>query len=169
MRLNLGCGDQYAEGWHNVDFGTPHRVDERVDLTGELPWGPGTVDRAYAGHVLEHLEPDQCVELLGRLREVMAPDGVLLVVGPDCDVAQEQIDAGVFDFTYHSMEALEHGAGRWAGDEHLWRCTAQGVIELLERAGWSRRRNLGNVTRAGPDWPIFDRTRTWQLAVEAQP
>lgn len=167
MKLNLGCGDRYAEGWHNVDFGTTHRVDERVDLTGALPWEPGAFTHAYAGHVLEHIAPEDCVPMLRRLRRCMTPGGHLLVVGPDCDVAQWMIDNGTFDFTYHSMELLEHGAGRWAGDEHLWRCTAAGVYELISEAGWREISDLHGVAHVDDFWPVADRSPQWQLAVGA--
>lgn len=166
MNLNLGCGDRYAEGWHNVDFGTPHRVDERVDLAGELPWAPGSFDRVFAGHVLEHISPADCVKLLARLRGCVTEGATLLVVGPDCDVAERMIADGTFDFTYHSLASLEFGAGRWAGDEHLWRCTAAGVVKLLKKAGW-KPTDLGGIAGVGETWPIADRTPQWQLAVSA--
>src|SRR5512138_1213696 len=99
MKLNLGCGDRYAEGWHNVDFaGSPHRKDEEVDLrTNLLPWTG--VELAYAGHLLEHLFVDEVLVLLSSLRGTMADRGELMVVGPDVIVAQGMATAGTLDVT----------------------------------------------------------------------
>ena len=83
VKLNIGCGDRWAGGWWNVDFaGSPHRKDEEVDLRrNDLPWSG--VELAYAGHVLEHLFVNEAITLLTALRRCMAPDGELMVVGPD--------------------------------------------------------------------------------------
>lgn len=171
MKLNLGCGDRYVAGWHNVDYGTPCHVDERLDLRGELPWT--NVTHAYAGHVLEHLSLDDCAQLLTRLRACMADTGgLLLVVGPDVQVAEKMIQDGTFDSTYHSLESLYDGAARWDGDEHQWGCTADLVAQLLRDAGWPVVDDLGGVAglnglAEGPSWPIADRTPQWQCAVRA--
>lgn len=166
MRLNLGCGDRYAVGWHNVDHvGSPHQKDDTVDLTGELPWLPGWVEYAYAGHVLEHLTLDQCRLLLTRLRPCMATDGILMVVGPDLDRARTLAAAGMLDVP---IESLQFGAHRWPGDEHRWECTPDIIADLLVASGWEKivEVPIGDVD---PLWPVADRGPVWQCAVEARP
>ena len=108
MRLNLGCGDRYADGWHNVDHaGCPHRKDEAVDVRGDLPWSG--VTHAYCGHLLEHLYPGVALSFLARLRRRMAVDGQLMVVGPD--VAHAQLLAGLGQLDV-PLSSLTDGAGR---------------------------------------------------------
>lgn len=164
MKLNLGCGDRYAPGWHNVDHaGSPHRRDETVDLRGELPWTG--VTHAYAGHLLEHLYVGQALKLLRRLRGCMADGGQLMVVGPDVLLAEAMAIAGTLDVT---MASLTDGGHRWVGDEHRWHCTTACVEEMLTATGWREitRVGIGNV----PDvWPVADRGPKWQCAVSAQP
>jgi len=105
VKLNLGCADRYAEGWHNVDHeACPHRRDETVDLTGPLPWPDHSITHVYAGHVLEHLTRDQCLKLLTDLRDRMVPGGQIMVVGPDIELAQ-RMGAG----PWHTMDELLHG------------------------------------------------------------
>jgi predicted SAM-dependent methyltransferase len=169
MRLNLGCGDRYAEGWTNVDHaGSPHRKDQTVDLTGELPWEPGTVELAYAGHVLEHLTVETCDLLLRRLLPCMMPAGILLVVGPDLDRAEAMVNGGTFDFRYgHTLDSLRHGGHRWPGDEHRWASTAPATVDLLTGAGWSEVTDIG-IGAVGPTWPVADRAPLWQFAIVAR-
>lgn len=168
MKLNLGCGDRYADGWHNVDFaGSPHRKDEEIDLrTNALPgrW-MGAIELAYAGHLLEHLFVDEVLTLLHTLRQFMARDGELMVVGPDVIVAQGMATAGTLDVT---MESLTNGGHRWHGDEHRWHCTTWAVEALLRATGWSEVTRVG-INNVPSFWPVADRRPQWQCAVSARP
>lgn len=164
-RLNLGCGDRYAEDWWNVDFaGSPHRKDEEIDLrTNALPWSG--VELAYAGHVLEHLYVDEVLVLLEALRGCMAPDGELMVVGPDLILAQGMAAAGTLDVT---IDSLTNGGHRWHGDEHRWHCTQWAVAALLTAAGWRRVKRMA-IADVPDFWPVADRGPQWQCAVSARP
>jgi len=164
MQINLGCGDRYADGWVNVDWaGSPHRKDQEVDLTGELPWAPGSVYTIYAGHVLEHLTLEQCQVLLKRLFVCAAQSCTIMVVGPDLPTAYRMAEEGTLDVT---IDSLLYGAERWAGDRHLWESSVETTTPLLERAGWSNIQNLP-LSEVAPYWPIADRRPRWQFALWA--
>lgn len=163
MRINLGCGDRYADSWHNVDVAAmPHRKDEIVDLTGPLPWEPKTASQIYAGHVLEHIPLASCRILLPGLREVLKPGGRLMVVGPDCFTAWDMHLAGTLDV---SLDSLRYGAGRWSGDHHEWECNQEQLAMLLQEAGFT----VGFPTMAAivaEGWPVADPGPRWQAVVE---
>lgn len=168
MRLNLGSGNIYVDGWVNVDWETPRDVDERVDLAGPLPWEPDSVSRVFAGHLFEHLTPEACSELAKRLLVCMKATGVLVAVGPDIDVADRQVADGTYDYSWGSPTLLRYGAGRWNGDVHLWETTGSKVAELLRNAGWPTVAEV-ELGRLDESWPVADRGPTWQYAVEARP
>lgn len=163
MKLNLGNGNIYVQGWHNVDHAlSPHPRDETVDLTGALPWKPASIVHVYAGHVLEHLTQDQCLKLLTNLLPCMAKFGKIMVVGPDMELAR------AMDVTpWHTLDEIIHGGRRWPGDEHQWECTTDAVMELLNQAGWQKITNVG-ITNVDSWWPVADRGPRWQLAVTAR-
>lgn len=166
LSLNLGCGDRYVDGWVNVDWDTPHRVDQRVDLAGELPWEPGSVSRIYAGHLLEHLERETCARLAERLLRCADPTGcVAVIVGPDVDVTRRQVADGTFDYDWGPPELIFHGGGRWVGDVHLWETTGPLVADIFRDAGWPVVTHLGPVQVLEGGWPVADRGPTWQYAV----
>lgn len=168
MKLNLGCGDRYVSGWTNVDFQTPRKVDERVDLTGPLPksWR-GNVKYIYAGHLLEHITEDECHKLAKRLLKVSHPDGCLFVaVGPDVEVAEEMVYNGTFDHTWGTLDEIKNGAGRWAGDVHMWETTGRSVGKIIQDAGWPVVRVL-SLDVLPNFWPVADRTQKWQYVVRA--
>lgn len=164
MKLNLGCGDRYAEGWINVDWaGSPHRKDQEVDLTGDLPWPDNSIQTIYLGHLLEHLAPGQCTALLARLHRCAMPSGTIMVVGPDVPTARLMAEAGTLDVT---LDSLLYGAERWPGDRHLWESSAEGTMRLMRGAGW-KEPHQGSVTEAATYWPVADPRPKWQFAIWA--
>ena len=167
-RVNLGCGDRFVEKWWNVDVATmPFAKDEVVDLRGELPWPDGSIAQAYAGHVLEHLYPSEAQTLCYRLHRKMAYGGELVVVGPDCDIAEELIPPGANDEFGATIESLVHGGHRWPGDEHKWRSTVGETIYLLNCAGWHNVKGITLDEAVAEGWPVADPRPKWQFALKA--
>jgi predicted SAM-dependent methyltransferase len=82
LRLHIGCGTIYKEGWVNVDLaGT--RVDVPWDLEQPLPFEPGCVDAIFHEHLLEHLTYQQGVDLHRHCLQLLKPGGVLRIGVPD--------------------------------------------------------------------------------------
>lgn len=164
MRLNLGCGDRYAPGWHNVDrTDCPHRKDEAHDLRDFLPWIG--VTHVYAGHLLEHIQVGNCIVLLERLLQCMEPGGELMVVGPDVVQAEAMLAGG--QALGVSLESLKYGASRWPGDEHRWECSELDIRILLRSTGWEDITSVG-INQVPEMWPVADRRPQWQCAVNAR-
>lgn len=165
--INLGCGDRYAPDWWNVDVATmPFRVDEVVDLRGDLPWPDNSIVRAYAGHVLEHLYPSEAQALCYRLRQKMIHGGQFMVVGPECDLGDELLKNGPDEFGA-TIESLTLGGHRWPGDEHRWRSTITETAYILACAGWKTQQvmHMNDVVAEG--WPVADPRPKWQFALKA--
>jgi len=89
-----------------------------------------------------------------------------MIVGPDIPLAEQMIADGTFDFTYHNLDSLRYGAGRWAGDVHQWECSASAVAALCRAAGWHPVTDLG-IRLVDQTWPVADREPQWQFAVRA--
>lgn len=79
--LNLGCGDDYRDGWHNVDISSAVNPDETVNLN-EFPW-PFPSDHyshIEARHIFEHLEdPEQAFQEVAR---ILSDGGTLVLTYP---------------------------------------------------------------------------------------
>lgn len=165
MLLNIGSGDRYAQGWHNVDHeGSPHPVDATVDITRKLPWEPDSILHVYMGHVLEHITYAQARAFLKRLRPLVQKHGQILIVGPDVDVARELEKRGELDVT---LDSLVNGGNRWSGDVHRWECTAEKIEKLLHDTGWTDIQRV-KVAETALFWPVADRGPVWQCAVTAR-
>lgn len=164
MKLNIGCGNHYADGWVNVDIDQTDEVcpDVQADLVAGLPFPDGVAKRIYLGHVLEHLDPTALPAALAECARLLAPGGALMIVGPDCDRADELLASGAIDEVEHGL--VVHGAGRWAHDVHLWRSTPAATGAALT-AAWFEWRPVP-IWRVPVEWPVVSRI-DWQFAIAA--
>lgn len=80
-RLNLGCGEDYRDGWCNVDAIAAVDPDYQLNLN-EQPWPfpDGSFEYVLCSHVLEHL--DDLEMALGECARILKPGGYLKVHHP---------------------------------------------------------------------------------------
>lgn len=70
-RINLGCGRNPMDGWHNVDRARLPGVDENVDLEWFIPWANDTIDEYVGIDLIEHIKNP--LKLMERLWECAKP------------------------------------------------------------------------------------------------
>lgn len=81
LKLNLGCGRDYREGYLNVDLNENVRVDRRVDLDSkDWPFEDNSVDEIIANEVLEHLEDVKAA--MSEIYRILKPDGMVRIKVP---------------------------------------------------------------------------------------
>ena len=88
IRLNIGCGTDYKEGWINIDNNSDHnitRLDLNWDLRHYLPFPNDSVDFIFNEHFLEHLTVEQGKNAIREFLRVLKPGGVLRIAMPDLD------------------------------------------------------------------------------------
>ncbi len=94
MKLNLGCGNDYREGWTNLDFNRGVKADVYADLCTELPFGDGSFSEILLDNVLEHVKRDNYFSFLDELHRICVPNAVIRIYVPH----------------FSSMFALKHPA-----------------------------------------------------------
>ncbi len=89
IRLHLGCGRRYLDGYVNVDF-PPSEHTVQADLTADihadivsLRYLPATVGEIRLHHVFEHFDRPTALALLCRWRDWLRPGGTLRIETPD--------------------------------------------------------------------------------------
>ena len=81
MKLHLGCGHYYLEGYTNVDYPpSEHSVQQSIkaDLFCDLAtlrYAAGSVDEIRLHHVFEHFPRPAALALLCRWRDWLVPGG----------------------------------------------------------------------------------------------
>lgn len=166
MKLNVGCGNHYAQGWVNIDASSNDEVrpDIQASFLEPLPDEIQGVTHVYLGHVLEHLPFGKIPPALSALWERCVPGALVGIVGPDCDKARELDRRGLL----HGIELRDiiEGAGRWVNDVHLWECTPGRLETLLTRSGVHDARHVDINDNALAPFPVTSRVG-WQCALVA--
>lgn len=68
MRLNIGCGADYLNGYVNIDISDDVLCDLQCDINKHIPYRDGEVDFIKAFDILEHLTEDGLKEISRVLR-----------------------------------------------------------------------------------------------------
>lgn len=89
MKLHLGCGQRYLEGYVNIDYPpSSHTVQEKsiADIQRDildLRYAPETIEEVRLHHVFEHFPRPVACALLASWHSWMKPHGVLHIEVPD--------------------------------------------------------------------------------------
>lgn len=166
MIINVGCGGHpFDRPWINIDraYGTrsfPCHPEVLADAR-DLPFKDGTVDAIYAGHVLEHIEYDECPKALEEFRRVLRPGGKLAVVGPDMDRAVGEWA----EYAQCIWPGLVDDRHEWPGAQHQYCPTAANTHPLIE-AVFPNVREIP-IGQLDEFWPAPSRDG-WQFAFLAE-
>ena len=99
VKLNIGCGTDYREGFVNVDgSGVLHRVDRVVNLSTERlcdHFDKGTCEFILAQDVVEHHAHWEAVRLMREFYELLMPGGRVQIRVPDAQYIIETSRLGI--------------------------------------------------------------------------
>lgn len=165
MKLNVGCGEFYADGWTNMDVASNDLV--RPDLIGSLadlpsPQDLSNIEMVYLGHVLEHLPYQAIATALRGLWQRCVANARVAIVGPDVDRANALHASGQLDWTT-TVRALT-GEDRWLGDQHLWACNEERLLRIVKSSGLKRAHHVPIASQLLDDFPVTSRA-AWQCAI----
>ncbi len=86
VRLNLGAGDEFHEGYLRVDWAGIQDIKDNIISLGRF--AHGEVSEIYSNHVLEHIPAGTPIkQMLTRWLEVLKPGAVVKVRIPDAKQA----------------------------------------------------------------------------------
>ncbi len=94
IKLHLGCGETYLDGYVNIDFPKEEhtiaavKADRYVDFR-ILHYPEGSIQEIRNHHVLEHFNRVQALVLLMRWHAWLVPGGILVVETPDYESCAE--------------------------------------------------------------------------------
>jgi len=86
VKLHVGCGTVYKDGWINIDNNSDNNIeklDVNVDLRNGLPFQNDSADFIFNEHFLEHLTWDEGLQTIKEFMRVLKPGGVLRIAMPD--------------------------------------------------------------------------------------
>lgn len=89
LKLNIGCGTDYREGFINIDGSNElPRVDKIIDISKESLlsyFEPNSIKYILANDIIEHHYHWEAVDLLTQFYKLLEPGGICEIRVPDCD------------------------------------------------------------------------------------
>jgi len=88
MKLHLGCGGKYLEGYVNIDFPSNEKTIAKVkaDLyqdIRELEYKDGSIEEIRSHHLFEHFSRVEALKLLLKWQRWLKIEGKLIIETPD--------------------------------------------------------------------------------------
>lgn len=139
LRVHLGCGDVYLDGYVNIDAypaGTG-RGPDRILRVEDLDYPEGSVDEIYTSHVVEHLSRAELLEALPRWHQALRPGGLLTVEVPDAEAIMRRLLAARREEDKDLFYYLLFGTQEREGEFHKGGYTFARLARLLEAAGFT--------------------------------
>jgi len=153
MRLNLGCGLDYREGYVNIDM---HGVMHKVDMQADVTWLKDITDQScteiLAQDILEHIARPRAINALCEWNRVLRMKGWLTVRVPSLRHLLTLLAAPQRQDIAMQKQLIQclYGTQSYEGDYHLNGFTEVTLRYDLEQAGFK----MGQV-RIIDEW-LFD-------------
>ena len=161
--LNVGSGPHYAPGWVNIDVAVREEESPPPDVVVDIfnlgsVFPPRIFQKAYVGHVLEHLEYDLVPQALSTIARHLVPGGTIMVVGPCILKAVEtrQPPSLIQAIVADPRQRFDPAA-------HSWTPTTALTLEAMRAAGLEGVRECPVAQVSKPGWPNPS-TAAWQVA-----
>ena len=83
MKLHLGCGEKYIEGFIHVDLLEFDHIDYKTSIDKLYFAADDSIELIYASHLLEHVGRHEFKNVLAEWYRALKPSGVLRIAVPD--------------------------------------------------------------------------------------
>lgn len=115
MKINLGCGNNYIEGYVNCDISHEVQADKYFSAFETWPFANNDADEILAEKVIQQIPtPQQLVFSLNEMWRVLKPHGEATIVVPASpfpNAFQDPMD--VLYFTRETFDYLNEENRRW--------------------------------------------------------
>lgn len=163
MRVNLGCGEAYLDGWLNVDVASTVKADVHSDAFDFVLTHGADITELYMGHFIEHLLPRQVGALLKLMTERLTKGTVVSAVTPDMRAVFAAYAVGEIDNERLNQEFVYSYV---QPSHHLWCHDLDSLLDLFRSAGF---KDVGGIDPL--QWePVFHKSgpeSRWQCGVRA--
>jgi predicted SAM-dependent methyltransferase len=139
MKLNIGCGADYREGYLNIDvrpeIRTIHGETVKPDMITDIAQKDGmlfpanSIQTIFAKDIIEHFPRSVARKLLKSWAEMLEPHGELTLIFPDVEACVEDAQAGKWSW----KSALEriYGGQDYEFNFHYCGFCPETITEIL--------------------------------------
>jgi SAM-dependent methyltransferase len=156
VKLNLGSGLDYREGWLNVDLHASHQPDLVSDVTWLRSIEDNSVDYILAQDVLEHIHRARASTAIAEWNRILQPGGMIEIRAPDVVALVRLMEEPAYRTLDAHQVLLQNlfGTQGYEGDFHFNGFTDLTLRTLLTGGGFEPDQM---VHRDGWLWHVFAR------------
>lgn len=158
MKINLGSGQKYLEGYVNVDVSKDHdhQVDIIADISEPMPMFKDDVaELIIAEHVLEHVYLHKQESALREWYRILKPGGRLIICVPNLRELATAYLQGKISFFIYAVNKFGPYNGNDA-DFHKWGFDENEIVERLRPIPFRAVRRAQGELPIARDWWILD-------------
>ncbi len=139
LKLHIGSGLHYLDGFINIDANFQHKVDYLLDVRVGLPFPDNSLSFIFSSHTMEHLYVDEAIKLLEECRRVLKPSGYMRLTLPDFEFALRIVSGQeASDYPRHFDSRLGQAINfLFCDGQHKYAYTKEIMYELGPQAGFS--------------------------------
>ena len=136
MKLHLGSGSRYLEGFLHIDIADYEHIDINSSVDKLNTIDNDTIDEIYASHVLEYFDRNEVESVLKEWKRVLKKDAVLRIAVPNFEALIK-----VYRETEEIEKILGPLYGKWGLNDssfiyHKTVYDENSLTALLERIGF---------------------------------
>ena len=135
MKLHLGCGERYLEGFTHVDLAKYDHIDYEIPVDNLEIFSDNSVEEIYASHVIEYFDREEIKPVLKEWNRVLKENGVLRLAVPNFP---ELIK--VYEISDDLSKILGPLYGKWKiNTKSIYHKTVydeKSLTDILEKAGF---------------------------------
>ncbi len=157
MKLHIGCGTKYIDGYKHLDVMPHPHIDFLCDTRKLDVIETASVTDIYACHILEHVERIDIPAVLREWARVLVSGGHIRIAVPDFEAVVQEYLSGTplaclqgllyggqtYDYNFHyvafdfkSLSQLLSGAGFEAVERYRWQEFLPADYDDYSRAYW---------------------------------
>ena len=134
MKLHIGCGKKFLEGYKHVDIIPYSHVDYECDASDLKMIGDEAATEIYACHILEHVKRSVVTDVLVEWYRILKPNGQLRIAVPDFSAI---VDEYVKNRDLRTLQGLVFGGQTYDYNYHHVAFDFDMLKDLLEGAGFT--------------------------------
>tara|TARA_Y100000768_G_C23930543_1_gene659855 strand:+ start:309 stop:848 length:540 start_codon:yes stop_codon:yes gene_type:complete len=140
MKLHLGCGERYLEGFTHVDLAKYDHIDHEIPVDNLEIFSDNSIEEIYASHVIEYFDREEIKSVLKEWNRVLKKNGILRLAVPNLPELIKVYE------TYSDLNnILGPLYGKWKIDNktiyHKTVYDQKSLTSVLEQAGFRDIRN----------------------------
>jgi predicted SAM-dependent methyltransferase len=141
LKLHVGCGPKYIEGFINIDANPFVKTDLWLDIRSGIPFPDGSVSSVYSTHMLEHFFPDELYSLLKDCYRVLKPGGGVRFIVPSLRNAISAYQQKRLDWFDSFPRDFKSAGGRFSNfifcdGQHRFGIDFDYLDEMLRKVGF---------------------------------